>query len=813
MKIYKRSLLLLLSVILLLPAVSLGETSSGPDGTVPCTFIAPEEVQSYTSHLSDGDPDTTVTLRTGETLTMQLSGTPSGLYFDFYTFPGTFLLTYLDAEGTILGQERFRSAEHLVFIPAAYETLSAVSLTVENGDVRISEWLACTDAFPLPFPDTDKRADVLVVLNEPGDELALLGGLLAMLSGEHGLSTQVVYLTQADGYVTHQCMDILRKEGVLRAPVFGRGKPYPNRAETGTLNALGGEDAIIRSVAAAIRTLQPKILITLDTSDEQERYADGVIARTVLTAANYAANPARDPETEAFTIPKVYTLSSDGETTVSLDVPLYAYDGITANELARSLYRIYIEKRVFRKALPETLRFSLVSESVGADSSRDDLLEHLSVSDFPHYRVPTPTPEPTPLPTPKPTERAAAATANTQAAESLAPSEPAKDAAGNHGAASPNWLFAVIGAAAGATMWFALRKLNGKRRALFAVLPVLLGVVLTFALPSCASKPASDPKDAAKATVALAPTNAPTPEPTEAPTPEPTEAPTASPTPDPNDAYFLDGDGEAYELDFENGHWWYKNAVLAIDVKEVHTTFEDAGPLVYYVADIRMRDYSSYRSGVHTAYLTPWRFAREDRAVLAITGDCLSNEKEYKGCLIRRGVYYANHCHADALIIEDDGMSMRVERALEISPRVLMDHGVRDTYSFGPILVENGEVYGMIDQTRVSHVNPRAGIGMVEPGHWIAIATDGRQNGYSMSISLEFFAKLFLEYDCTVAFNMDGGSSVAIAFMGELLNKHYARGTPDTQRPWIDALEFGYSEQVPSPDVPTVHDGLQHPAP
>ena len=299
---------------------------------------------------------------------------------------------------------------------------------------------------------------------------------------------------------------------------------------------------------------------------------------------------------------------------------------------------------------------------------------------------------------------------------------------------------------------------------------------------------------------------------TRVPTPEPTEEPTPEPTADPNDVYFLDGDGEEYELDFEKGHWWYKNDSLAIDVLEVHTTFKDEKnktvPLVYYVADIRMRNYSSYRSGVHGGFEPPWKYARIEKAVLGITGDNLDrDEKELKGCLLRKGKLYWN-AKKETLVIEG-GMSMYVLPAGEASERVLMDHGVRDTYGFGPILVRDGVVNKGVSKNRVNHANPRCGIGMIEPGHWIAIATDGRQLNYSHSITLEYFAQMFVDYGCTVAYNMDGGASVGIVFMGEALNRHIKQ-LPDEQRPWNDALLFGYSENVPSPNEKTIHNGYHH---
>ncbi len=841
MKSIKRILLVVLSVIMLLPAAVSAEEPSASEGTLPCTFTAPTEVQSYVSHLQDGDPYTTVTIQKGESLTMQFSGeTPSGLFFDFYTKPGTFVLTYWDANGTKIAQERYRDAGYHLSVPMPETPAASVTLSVEAGQARISEWLACTDAFVPPFPDTGKEADVLVVLNEPGDELVRLGGLLAMLAGEHGLSVQIMYFTQADGYHTHQCLDVLRAEGVTRLPIFYDAQKTNIRQESNVYSVLGGQDLLRKRLVQTIRSVRPTIMLTLDTSKKQERFSDSVIMQMALSAAKYAQDPARYPQTEAFTVPKIYSLSPNGETVISMQVPLYAYDGVTAHALSQELDSLYREERVYRRQMPEELRFILQSTEVGEDAAKNDLLENVSVTEFATYRAPTPppTPEPTPTPTPEPTpEPTKAPTAEPTAMPTPEPTiEPTPQATeastvvpesetlstGNAG----YLLYAAAGVAFGAVLWFVLRKTKMKKLSFLALLPVLIGVALTVLTCANGTKQASAQKDASltestedrSEAPTPEPTAEPTPEPTEEPTPEPTEEPTPEPTPDPtdpNDAYFLEEDGEEFELDFENGHWWYKSRVLAVDVWEVHSVYveegQEKGPLVYYVADIRMREYSSYRSGIRATYVEPWKFARQDGAVLAVTGDCLNNEANEKGLIIRNGKYYSNFQHADVLVISPDRMSMYTMRASEALPRVLMDQGVRNTFSFGPILVKDGEISNTVYKGRVTHVNPRAGVGMVEPGHWVAIVTDGRQKGYSMSVSLEFFAQMFIDRGCTVAFNMDGGASGGMVFMGEMLNKHLAPRTEDTQRPWIDALEFGYSDQLPSPDTPTIHDGYQHP--
>jgi exopolysaccharide biosynthesis protein len=96
---------------------------------------------------------------------------------------------------------------------------------------------------------------------------------------------------------------------------------------------------------------------------------------------------------------------------------------------------------------------------------------------------------------------------------------------------------------------------------------------------------------------------------------------------------------------------------------------------------------------------------------------------------------------------------------------------------------------------------------MVEPGHFVVITVDGRMSTYSRGVSVNTLMHMFYLYGCKQAYNLDGGNSTAMVFMGEHLNRHPGEPKSRTgQRSIPDMLMWGYSEQVPSVDDPVYHD-------
>ena len=96
------------------------------------------------------------------------------------------------------------------------------------------------------------------------------------------------------------------------------------------------------------------------------------------------------------------------------------------------------------------------------------------------------------------------------------------------------------------------------------------------------------------------------------------------------------------------------------------------------------------------------------------------------------------------------------------------DKAVLQSWHFGPALItESGEARtdfsGVFDRyIFMGTLQPRAGIGYYEPGHYCMIVAEGR--GASVGVRMDQFAELFAREGCTLAYNLDGGRTAVLGF-------------------------------------------------
>ncbi|WIY81747.1 phosphodiester glycosidase family protein [Propionimicrobium sp. PCR01-08-3] len=169
-------------------------------------------------------------------------------------------------------------------------------------------------------------------------------------------------------------------------------------------------------------------------------------------------------------------------------------------------------------------------------------------------------------------------------------------------------------------------------------------------------------------------------------------------------------------------------------------------------------------------------------ATLAINGDYYGFRSE--GIVIRNGIAFRDVGARNGLALYADGQ-MKVYDETATSAQELLDNRVWQTWSFGPGLVIEGQIQEGIDDVEVdtnvgNHSiqgeQPRTGIGMIEPNHYLLVAVDGRSAGYSRGVTMSEFAQLFSSLGAQVAYNLDGGGSTAMIYHDELVNNPQGEG-------------------------------------
>lgn len=237
----------------------------------------------------------------------------------------------------------------------------------------------------------------------------------------------------------------------------------------------------------------------------------------------------------------------------------------------------------------------------------------------------------------------------------------------------------------------------------------------------------------------------------------------------------------------------YTSDGTSITVTRV-TTGSGDDTVTYYVADVVLSDMTDLRSafaqdafGTNITETTS-DIAADHDAVLAINGDYYGFRDT--GIVVRNGVVYRDEGAREGLALYRDGHA-EVYDETTTDAQSLVDAGVWNTLSFGPALVEDGEVEDGIDDVEVdtnvgNHSvqgeQPRTAVGVVDANHLVLVVVDGRQDGYSRGVTMTELAEIMQGLGATTAYNLDGGGSSTLSFDGEVVNspsQGRERGTSD----------------------------------
>ena len=812
-KILRSAAAFALLCTMLMPAASSALAEGGEDTsnlTNQSTVTLPERSAAFEPRLTDGRYNSRISFQPQEALELTLADGAKGLYIAWYTAPEAAMVEMLDASGTVLSSLAASPdlLNEYVTLPegcARMRISGEKAFAVSELGVYASE--TAPDSLCI-MTEQKQQPKVMVILAQTMDESFYFGSLLPYLSGD---DAALVFLSSENRQAQQEAIAARYALGSRTQPVFGSFSYYPTTLDLKRLYTYVDKNDATNWLVALIRRYQPETLITHAVAPEGGIGMHELTAKHVLIAADQAADAKKEYVSErafgVWQVRAVYQHAESGSAPLyDTQSPLSVFGGESAASLAQAAYECYSSPRVLRATVTDTPYFvQTYPMEVSQEQSTSELMALLLSLKVPAalpFAAATPVPSESPVPEPT---QAPAGEPTQEQAPAAGDASPAKSELSLYLGAG----LALLGLVSIVLSIVAGKRAQAEKKRGLVFAGVAIGLVLLFAGAGMlyrviTAKPAAETQ------------------PETTPLPSASIAPAASESPEPaaeaqagdtekSDAFAShfrkEGDPEeVIVFDDENGIYQYRSDTLAIEIVRV---VENAPPLAYYVAHIYERDIDSYRSGFGSARLNgrdtadACAMARRYRAVLGMTGDNLMHSDYNRGMMLRDGRAFRSQTQVSMMALTED-FSMRIYNAKDTTMLNEIEEGTQDTFAFGPPLILNSVLCEKVDEDRVGRINPRAGLGLVEPGHFVAIVVDGRLPHYSHGMMLSDFAKLFQNEGCVMAYNLDGGASATLVFMGEYINKrasnHY-RSVPDQ-------LLWGYSEQVPTEDEPYRIQGL-----
>ena len=229
---------------------------------------------------------------------------------------------------------------------------------------------------------------------------------------------------------------------------------------------------------------------------------------------------------------------------------------------------------------------------------------------------------------------------------------------------------------------------------------------------------------------------------------------------------------------YEPGELTYKTDRMSVSIEQ-----KQKDGITYFVCDIQLTDASqlrtafagdSFTSGIYEATSD---IAGRYAPVLAINADFCRYHRN--GVIIRNGevLRRQNITKHHLLIVDENGdFSALTDRSGKqgVVASDLEKRNTWQTFEFGPVLVKDGQATTLPSSFYINchdgYYEPRTAIGQVGPLHYMVIVVDGRRDGYSTGASIPQLQQLFLDEGVDFAFNLDGGGSTTLYFLGEVIN-------------------------------------------
>ncbi len=675
---------------------------------------------------------------------------------------------------------------------AEKRTLWKVNELMVFGEGTLPEWV---QQWQPPL----NKADLLLLVGHPDDELLFFGGLIPEYGQERGLDVCVAVMTMSNTTRRSELLNGLWFLGVRHYPVIG---PFWDSYSSRLKKAYEkwGPKTVQRFVTDLVRSTRPEVVVTHDVKGEYGHGVHMLCADAMMKIMDKTADPSFLPESAAeygtWQVKKLYLhLYKEQMRHMSWDTPLMSFGGKTGLELAREAYKLHVTQQttaflVDPKGSTSCELFGLAYSAVGRDETMNDFMEHI--------------PEKEP-----------------KAQDGLLQSEPLPEISGRTPATEEETAEKAENPGAGVAAAPAKAEMmpswpEDEEELFFHPTQEQMEVPETAEI----QKETEEPE---RGTQQEAPAQAPSSMTSSGLTlkapdrsgklPRP-RADVLWPVPQPEldaDGYPLSG--ETILEDADNGIWFYASPTLVVRVDRI---FDPQKVITWYEAQV-FCDCEAERFGViqnepenptkktvQTEYI-----ARNNQVVFGMNTDYYSyrlGRKTITGMVIRGGKTLYDRVpemnrrqfpNLDTLALYEDG-HWGVYHSDELSAQAYLDDGAVDVFSFGPYLLRAGERNPFLEtMTSGRTEQPRCAIGMVEPGHYVAVLAEGRMQKISVGVDIAFLVDVLERHGCQEALNMDGGQTAVMAFMGKQITRigRYAGGRT-TPRETTEILGVGHSDAV-----------------
>ena len=369
----------------------------------------------------DGKIETYAEYRAGEPFSLVWGGDAAvrTLYVKWYALPDCAILVQTNENGEALSSETIDQPVYndcYTILPEA----RGLSLSSEGG-MQIAEAALYTEG-ALPeeihawLPPLEK-ADLLVASAHCDDELIFFGGTIPYYAGERKLAVQVAYMANSDRARVDEALNGLWHAGVRNSPVFLPLRDvYTESLRLALLN--WGEEETTGILVGLIRRFRPEVIVTHDLGGEYGHGAHMASAYCMLNAVPQAEDALSFPDSAetygAWQAQKLYLhLYPENRITMDWNLPLLAFGGKTALEIANEAYHMHVSQleyhsNVYGDGDYSSLEYGLAYTAVGRDEAKDDFFEHIDPARLSNYVAPTPAPTAQPTPTLQPAPTPAA---------------------------------------------------------------------------------------------------------------------------------------------------------------------------------------------------------------------------------------------------------------------------------------------------------------------------------------------------------------------------------------------------------------------